>query len=773
MQIPDLYGLNLSDSKDREKLKEYASAILNSYKAEGGRMMMMEKMFSFYNGTAYNVEKVRSMITLASDKSKAKFTRYNLGRSKLRILPNEFLKTPIQFSIYSVDRDSNLNRIDRFKTLQALAVAKPAIEAVREEGYDAFNGMQLPEEEEVTKNGPMSIRTEHEVNLQRYIEEKKLDKDLKRNLRKEVPFLICANECFGRVEMGFDGKLTFRPISPKRCIRIDNDDSDWSDDSPFLGEYRPVDLTTLKRRYDFSKELSERIKVMTEAGEIRYAGSNGQSMQLLDTITIQFRNQGAKLYYKIKNVNGVVRIFELSEDYYRSNRKRITKEVEQGLYTIQTKLLEKIYEFTYIGGGMDEIVDLQVVDAATMIDGKGHIYPTYDYVHMKGDFIDGVISEPVASLVKSLDEDYDVVRYLINRELKKPQGNIMAYDTAYLPSNVKSYEELRDKMAETGEMQYNSSADGNVSQTSGNTTGISSFKVGDPNVILQLVNIAMSLEQTAERITGINESRSGITKATTTATTSNNNLEASRTMTYDIFWSIQSFGERVMTVMCNKLKSNPLEIDPRYSYSLMDEDQYDRFMATADITLADFRAFVNDGRRDAAVIEYLQQVIFPQDIAAGKISSVNVADFLSKDTLTQAMDVLRRAEEAFNKMASDSQQAQLQAEAEANKAKIDGQLAVEDKRGQNAVAVVQAQGDSKIAVNEHNEPLKGRIKQAIEEQKTASAERMKENEALHRHADVLSTNKKEMEKSIVDGQNKLEQIKAKPTPAPSTTNKKK
>ena len=770
--MPVLYDINILSNDYKEQLKEQLRMVVNRYNADGGRVSAITKMISFYSGRAYNTEKVKSMIQLATKDSTARFTRYNLGRSKLRVLPNEFLGTPLQFSIFSLDRESNLNRMDRFKTQQALAAAKPAIEEVRNEGYSVYDGLQLPDEDEVEQNGPMSIRLEHEINMQRYIEEKKLDKGIKEKLMKQVIYNICSNECFGKVETDYDGKLTLRSISPTRLLTMDNDDSDWSDNAPYIGEYRPMDITTAKRLFSFSKEINEKIKELVDNNQIAWSGGSNPREGVIDTYTIQFRNRGRKIYFKTKNVNGKILTFEISQEYYDKNRKKIEREVAQGKYQIDCRVLEKIHEVTWIGSAIDEVVNIHVANCATMLDSDGHIYPAYDYVRLKSNTIGSEVSEPIASLVKQLDEDYDVIRSLINRELKKPQGNVMTYDRAFLPSTVKNYDELRAKMVETGEIIYDSSADGNVSQTQGNGTGISSIKVGDINVILQMANIAMSIEQTVERITGINESRSGLTKATATATTSNNNLEASRTMTYDIFWNVQRFGEKVMTVMCNKLKSNPVEVNPQYSYSLMDEEQYDRFISTADIMLSDFKAFINDGRKDAAIIDYIKQAIFPQDVAAGKLTSTTISEFLSKDTLPEAIEVLRKAEELFNKMAQQNQQSVSEGEQAAEQAKVQGAVELEKVRGENAIALSDRDRDNKIAVNEHVEGIRSATKQTIESQRTAAQERIAEGQAQHRHADVDKTNNAALQKSFIDGEQKKELEDMKPKPAAAAKPKK-
>lgn len=758
---------DLAPSREKELLKKTFERIIGSFTSNGSvRRKNIKQMFDFFSGSEYDYAKVRSMVDVNVNDIKHRFSRYNLGRSKLMVLPNEFLGTPLQFSVYTVDRESNLNRLNQFNTLKALATAKPVIDEMREKGYDVFQGMELPDMESVESAGIQGIRLEHEAIMQRFIEEKQLDKQLKEKLLKQVVSVICTGECFAKVEQDVDGKLTVRSISPDRLIAPVSDDDDWGDNLSYIGEHRQMSLTSAKRLFSFSRELEDRIDELTRSNEISSAST---TESVVDTYTIQFLNKGYKVYYKTENVDGMVSVSELSEEEYNKNRKRIDKEVANGLYELSFRIVERIYEATYIANGIDEIVSLHIPNCAMSMSSAGHIKPNYDYVLLKTSLANKNGTEPLASIVKKLDEDYDIIRFLINRELKKPQGNIMTYDQAYLPKNVRNYDELRKKISETGEIRYDSSADGNVSQTQGpgNGTGVSSIKVGDISVILEMTNIAMSIEQTLERLTGINESRSGLTKATATATTSNNNLEASRTMTYDVFWNIQRFGQRVITVMCNKLKANPAELDPKYSFSLMDENEYERFISTAGIMMSDFKAFINDGRKDASIIEYMKQTVFSQDIAAGKINSATVAEFLSQNTLPEAISVLKKAEDMFSKMASSSSQAEAQQAQQLEQMKHQNALQIEGVKGQNAIDLANVQHQNALAEIEQAEQLRGQNKQAVEDMKIASNERVAESDAAHRHADVEKNAQVALQKALLDKDKKSEQ-KASPSPQSKT-----
>lgn len=312
-------------------------------------------------------------------------------------------------------------------------------------------------------------------------------------------------------------------------------------------------------------------------------------------------------------------------------------------------------------------------------------------------------------------------------------------------------------MHETGEIRYNSSSDGNVSETDGNATGVSSFTLGSIDLIIQMANYAMMLEQTADRITGLNDSRSGLTKANATATTSNNNLEASRTMTYDVFYHVQRFGERVMTLMCNKLKANPYEVNPKYSESLMDENHYDRFIRSFNMTMASFKAFINDGRKDNAIIEYIKQTIFPQDIAAGKITSTVIANVLSKRSLVEFVDALQKSEEAFDKKQEQLSRSNMEYEASLRKEEQSGKERIEQIRGDYRLQEIEAQGRIKSKLNSDQERLRNDAKRNIEQYKQNAQMRQREIDANHRHMDVMEASRTKLQSDIIKAEQKKDQ----------------
>lgn len=751
----NLYTLNLRTKEGREQLEAFISSICSSFGNQREKREELIELYKFYSGKKLTKSRPSDTVQEFNKKTgsiiinQANLKRYKLGLSKLRILINEFLSMNIVFSILSMDRDSNINRADRFKTLESLSLAKSTIETIQEEGYDVYSGMDVPDPDEMEDKDVMSIRLEHEVDMQRYIEEKELDKDLKGELEKQMVAVITTNHCFGKVEKGPDGKLTFRSIAPYNMV-APTTTSQWSDGMTYIGEMQELTLADILRSYTLEEEDIEELK---KAGGTIGEGDNRR----FKVFTVQFVNAGKPFYVKTENVNGKQNVSVINDKEFNRNRKKYLDQKMKGEIQLERVMKERVYEAVFVESPIAKVVSLSVVDASSYEDNEGKVRPNYDYLLYRCSLAGDEMVEPIASMIRNIDEDYDYIRHLIKIELNKPQGSYMAYDEGKQPKSVKSYNELIARMRETGEIRYNSSSDGNVSETDGNVTGVSSFTLGSIDLIIQMANYAMMLEQTADRITGLNDSRSGLTKANATATTSNNNLEASRTMTYDVFYHVQRFGERVMTLMCNKLKSHPYEVNPKYSESLMDENHYDRFIRSFNMTMASFKAFINDGRKDNAIIEYIKQTIFPQDIAAGKITSTVIANVLSKRSLVEFVDALQKSEEAFDKKQEQISRSNMEYEANLRKEEQDGKERIEQIRGENKLREIEAQGRIKSKLNSDQERLRNDAKRNIEQYKQNAQMRQREMDANYRHMDVMEASRTKLQSDMIKAEQKKDQ----------------
>jgi hypothetical protein len=313
-------------------------------------------------------------------------------------------------------------------------------------------------------------------------------------------------------------------------------------------------------------------------------------------------------------------------------------------------------------------------------------------------------------MIAELDHVYDTIRYMINKELSKIKGSALQYDLALLPK-TKSLSKVIHEIAEDGIITFNSSAEGNeanVDATSTGGTGVRQVNIGSGEVLLSLMQSAMDVERTMERITGINQARQGLEKASTTATTSQNNVQASRSMTYDLFKFMDDYTKMVMEKVIEKTKINQEElVDGNYDMILSDE-QISYLKNSKDLLFENFGVYMADGRKNQMIMERMD-ILFQQEINGGYITSWDIFNFWRSDTVADAAKVIEKAKDRMMQARQQDQQSQQQMQQQNLEAQR--QMMLEDREDKQAheieiekmkAMIKTGQDMAKIAVDENN-----------------------------------------------------------------------
>ena len=82
------YSKDGSDNKDVREILDYAVAQWNT---RSERRKRLEKLYNSHNGVI-NENEIESIVKMTGQKSKTKYVKYRLGRSKLKQLHGEFLE---------------------------------------------------------------------------------------------------------------------------------------------------------------------------------------------------------------------------------------------------------------------------------------------------------------------------------------------------------------------------------------------------------------------------------------------------------------------------------------------------------------------------------------------------------------------------------------------------------------------------------------------------------------------------------------------------------
>ena len=708
------------------RVQEALDWAIMQYHSRSARHQRLERLYNAHNGVIDQAE-IDSIVKFTGKKSKTKYVKYRLGRSKLKLVHGEFLEITMAPTVTSVNREAQNEKMQKYKQALGLSLAKPYIEKAREQGYDVYNGIKIPEKDDKNFWHVNNFKLSNEIAMQTIIDDKMKNLKLKSLFYQNFVDLTIAAEMFGKVERNADGIDTYRPIQPKYALYEESVYDPLLERTPYKGEVRYMYYHEIMSNpeWKLDKTAKEQLRQFkdTYGNDVQKQGSvemmNGAPS--FPVYTIQWKGLET-VYLKTSEAKDSDVPYKriISTEYYNKNRKQIEKDVQAGRYKVEKFYrqiiwtADRIMQDIYTKARKEEFIIQRRNE-------NGKFTAEFDYCGFLFNTVNGYRIS-LQEIIYELEKIYDDIRYQINKELKKIRGDIFGYDEAFLPKG-KTFIDVYQGMDEQGIARFNTAAEGNkfgVDPQAG--SGMISLKVGDGSTMMSLLNQAMDIERVMDRLTGLNENRQGLTKATTTATANINNIEASRSMTYDLFFFMSDYTERVVMKLAEKSKLNKVHYGMDSRLFIFDETEIKHMISTKNIMFDNYGVSISDGKKERDIIGRVEQ-LFPQEINAGNLRTKDVIRFMAEGSfasslkiLDEAYEELRKVREQESKTGQEAKQAEV-----ASKVKI----ATEDREDGQAhdkeMEVIRTEGKKEVEI------LKGGLKSATEGQKQRS-ERTKATE---------------------------------------------
>jgi hypothetical protein len=711
-----------SGQKENPKVKEALDWAVEQWKSRGDRNQRLDKLYNAFNGVVDQSE-IDSIIKFTGRKSKTKYVKYRLGRSKLKLVHGEFLEIPITPTVHTVNRDAQNEKMNRYKKLYGMSLAKPYIEKTREMGYDVYPGVKIPDRENQDFWHINNFKLTNEMAMQAIIDDKMQTQKMKSKFFNNMVDLTIAAEMFGKVERNQDGVDIYREISPKNALFEESVYDPLCERTPYMGEVRKMYYHEILANPEFTltadqkkrlKEIKDQYHHDTQISDGSIEMMNGQAV--FPVYTIEWKGL-EPVYLKITPAKGsnIPYKLKLSEEYYKKNKSQIDKDVKNGKYTLEVYYNEVLWSAHRISTDIYTVAEKEEFLIQRM-DANGKFHAEFNY----SGFLFGTVNGFRVSLqeiIHELEKIYDDIRFQINKEIKKARGSVLFFDEAFKPKG-KRFIDLYHSIDEDGIVRFNSAAEGNESGM--DMQGQNMFKtetLGSDAAMNALVLQAMEIERVMDRITGLNENRQGLTKATMTATANVNNIEASRSMTYDLFYFVADYIERVLMKLAEKTKTNITHHGMDSRMFIYDDKTIKHLVATKNLMLDNYGVTLTDGKREADVLRKVE-MFFPQEINAGLLRTKDVIRFLSESSFSKALKVL---DDANNELqAWQEKQQRIAQEGKDKETQTKLQIATEDREDQQAhdrdMEALRTEGKKEI------EMLKGGIKGMQEATKQAEKE---------------------------------------------------
>lgn len=650
------------------------------------------------------------------------YVDYRLSKKKIDIIAGEWLEAPLNSTVYSINSAAKTAKFDNLVMANSIKSHKEQIKKLREvAGVNVYNGVDIDMDEK-TLMDMMSAKSRNEMimnyMLKKYIKTNGLKSDLLSNLMD----VLLGAECYGKVYLDAFGRPKYRPIDNRFALYQESDNDPYLERSPYWGEQRPMFAHEILMEYPTLKP--DEVEMIEEWGRNGAPGSdsiNGSgyitnygNTHLINTYAIEFlmfEPNTTKKEKTIKNGESIEIKNDLSNDYYVDNEGKLKKGVEKGMWQLDTKYRPILYEAVRIEGTI-----------YTNLKKKGNVIasvenPTKYHSSYTGMLLNTINGERI-SLQESLEEikeQYNVVRFQINRELAKSKGLVIMYDRAFLPKDPHtneplSFDKVLYKMVNEGIYDYNSAAEGFDGDTAAAAAAIKVHDLSISKSMPVLIQLAQELEATADIISGINGDRQGQTPASSTATNALNNLQNSRSVTKPIMFFFNAFCEKVMLRILEYTKVSWTYLLPEEGAMVIGDEAMGFLQVTKDISNDDFDVYLSDGQKEQEVRGYIRNVIVPASLNAKEMRPQDALEVEVQETLAEAQAVLakgwdkiKQIEIQQQQMANQSQQAQVEQNlAAAKEAREDQQahelgLKIVEGEEKKGIAAAQAVTDYNMA----------------------------------------------------------------------------
>lgn len=681
MPFPEItdkdFSLGGTKNQDVHDILDYA---VTQWESRYERRKRLEKLYNSHNGIIDAAE-IEAITKMTGQKSKTKYVKYRLGRSKLKQLHGEFLEISISPTVSTTNRNAQNEKMEKYKKTLGMAIAKPHLETVRKLGYDVYSGMKLPDMNDKSTWSVHNFKLENEIAMQAIVEDKMINEKLKTQFYSNFIDLTIAAEVFGKNERTIDGIDTYRAIPPKYAMFEENVNDLFLTRTPYAGEVRYMYLHEILSNPEFDLDAEQKREIIAMKDSFNSQDEKEGSIEMMDghpahpVYTIQWKGLEMVVCKTSPAKDSDVpykRI--LSMEYYNENKNSLDKEDAKHFALTGEHLIEKRYrEVLWTASRIHKGIYTKARKEEYIIQrlNENGVYRTdYDYTGMLFNTVNG-FRISVQEIIYELERIYDDIRFMMNKEIRKLRGDTLIYDDAFLPKG-KRFIDVIHSISEDGVVRYNSAAEGNRSGTESdsNKVGVGAINLGQSQSLLVLLNQAMDIERVMDRITGMNEGRQGLQKATTTATANVNNIEASRSMTYDLFYFITGYIERVLMKLAEKTKLNQMYIGSDGRKFIMDEETIRYLVSTKNLIWDNYGVTVTDGKKERDILLKLES-LFPAEINSGEIRTKDIAKFYMESNFAAAIKILDKAHEDIarirneqERVSQESQQAQTQAQIE-------------------------------------------------------------------------------------------------------------
>ena len=661
--------------KDKQWLQkhlDYAESVLKNY---GNVKSRMNRLYDAYNGIK-PPESLAWLEQTYGQQNKSRYISYRLGRTKIDLLHGEWLKRPLEATVTTINSEAMSEKMANIDFMKGAMVAKDEIILLKDKaGVDIMEGAPIPEDENDPVWETMSVKDKCEDVMQILLDNQVKELKVKKKLGEAFKNVEITNYCFVKLERNEEGEIKMYNIDPRDAIFEAIEGDDYLEESPVMGCRQVLPVHEILKRYNLSKEDRDKLEAARATPDL-YVGADGLSRGymsisngelLCDVVHIEWKSVTPEYWKIVPKTASQLALdssettlrFQFDTEKYENNIEFHNKNVENGLYTVETKWKEDEYEATRIGGIIDVNMRRTFFQKRS-VDRPAHILSSsyYGYIHGR---VSGV-TVSLQQVIENFENIYDICMYQILKDVARMKGRILTIDRAGLGQKKKLtevlYEMVNDQM-----IDYDSSAAGNAGARNLDPANMfKQFDLGLSDSFQYLLAMRNDIVNQLNEITGINENRMGITAASSTATAQQSNISNSRTITEALFYGFSGFVSRVMQGIVDSTAISWAFYKIEKGEQILGADKFRFLQVTREIGYRDYGVYIEDGSKYMEISQKIEKMM-EFSLNAKEIRPKDALNVLLAETMSQKKAILENSWVEMQKVIQESNAAQQQNDA--------------------------------------------------------------------------------------------------------------
>lgn len=603
-----------------------------------------------------------------------KFVDWQLGKTKINLMLGEYVDRPLNSTIYSLNKQMLSEKLDHYHLALGKMSAEESAERIKKAtGVDVFEGMPSfnGSKEDLWKI--LNAKSRTELIMQIILNDVIKKEDFKTKFIDGKLDSLLTNESFSKVYIDAYGLVRFRKIDPRDAMFEEIDDDYFLEKSPYLGERRlmfehqiyanwPVLNSTREYRDAVRKLFMHEEQTQSTAISARRRNYiyNLNNRKGVETFTIEWVAEKPLFTIFKKDKENNVHANTISTEFLNNNYDRIQYDIKKGA-EVDMRYKQSLFTATQIGANI--FVDCK--EAENMICNVSNpYYTTTNYSGFLFDTHDGIRVSAMEQM-DHLSELYNVVMYMIRRDVYKSKGKVIPYDRSMLPAKT-TMKEVIHRLVDEGIYDYNSASEanrrGDGAQRLQNM--LREIDLGVSESISRLLEIKREIEATADKLTGINENREGQIAASSTATNANNSIRLSRTITLHRFYMYNRYNEIVLRKAIEHAKNSYCNLRPDIAEELISKEDARFLKELQEVDNDGFGLYLADAGKEVDVRQRLQQIYIPGALQKQELRTVDAMKMEMTDSVNEAMAVAengwRVVQDELNKREQIKSQSNLQ-----------------------------------------------------------------------------------------------------------------